>query len=154
MRSAAVAITLIIASANATSAVASSPDASEPDGVMSPPGTREALQKAFRRDAPITKDLEELTEPKRHIEARAIGLASTALDEPLLLVIGPITDRELKQVVAVHELEDSLSKVVGDMKYARLYFGDPDKDPCCFGEWTYSKESGEWRLISRYERSH
>lgn len=121
---------------------------------MSPPGTREALQKAFRRDAPITKDLEELTEPKRRIEARAIGLASTALDEPLLLVIGPITDRELKQVVAVHELEDSLSKVVGDMKYARLYFGDPDKDPCCFGEWTYSKESGEWRLISRYERSH
>jgi hypothetical protein len=154
MRRAVVAIALMIASASVMSAANSPPDASEPDGVMAAPGTREALQNELSRDTPISRHLEDLKEPKRRVEARAIGLVSSALDEPLLLVIGPITDQELRQVMVVRELEASLSKVVGDMKYARLYFGDPNKDPCCFGEWTYSKESGEWQLISKYERSH
>lgn len=149
MRSAVVAIALIIASAKVIWA-----GASDLDNVMAPPGAREALQKEFRKDAPITKHLEELKEPKRLVEAHAIGLASSAPDKPQVLVIGPITDQELKQLVAIHALEESLSRVVGDMKYARLYFGDPNKDPCCFGEWTYSKESGKWQLISKYERSH
>ena len=45
-------------------------------------------------------------------------------------------------------------RIVGDLHYARLYFGRPGIDPCCFEEWTYVRDQGEWRRIDVRGYSH
>ena len=122
--------------------------------IVVPPHVGEKLQEDFRKVAPITEHLSGLNKPRRRIEAKALGLLPSQLDDDQLRVVGPITQEELRRLLAAQKLQESLSKVVGDMKYARLYFGSPEKEPCCFGEWTFSKESGEWKRIFEYWRSH
>lgn len=148
------ALAFATAPAAAVAQDASAPADPDRGQAMVSPGIREGLREEFRRIEPISTYLAAVTAPARRVTAEAAGLRPSQLGEPRLLVVGSLPDAELRRLLAVHAIREPLSKVVGDGKYARLYFGDPAKDPCCFGEWTYSKESGEWRRIFVYSRSH
>jgi hypothetical protein len=148
MESAVLTLLLFLAS---TSAVV---EESVQEEVVLPAEHRKALEAEFRNVAFVSEYLTRIKSPTRRVAAEALGLTPSDVDGSRLLVVGPLPDTDLKQLLLEEEIEEPISRVVADAKYARLYFCDPKEDTCCYAEWTYSKESGEWKRIFEYWRSH
>ena len=116
---------------------------------------RQRLEASYRAHMdPIDARLHAIQAPSRRVPVAALGLPASPDISARVQVVGALSDDELGRLMPTVSLQTLPWKIVGDLHYARLYFGRPGIDPCCFEEWTYVRDRGEWRRIDLRGYSH
>ena len=92
--------------------------------------------------------------PVRSVALAAPGRASPLAGSAQLQVVGPLPEEDVTRLLSDVPLDAPPWKIVADMRHARLYFGRPGVDPCCFEEWTYVRDADVWRRVDVRSYSH